>query len=228
MKWIPLILLSLFCIHCGSHKQSLYNSDAIQEKRDTAETDPYKLIFEKISAGDVEEVRLLIQEQGVEVEFRDAEGRTLLMNAVSGLKYAVVQYLLTQGADIEATDKDGKSVIEYAADDVMKALLRGEEIPKDQLNNLMMDIAIKDLNAALLLFLLNQGADPNFVKGRLSPLMALAYRATADSDMPKLLELVEILLAQPDIDVGFVSGGHTASTLAERSGKTAMVQLLNR
>src|SRR5690606_13452321 len=109
---------------------------------------------------------------------RDAEGRTLLMNAVLGLKYAVVQYLLSAGADTEALDNAESTALDYASDDVMKRLLRGESLLPEDLNKLMMDIALKDLNADLLVFLLEQGADPNYSTGRLSPLIYLANRPT--------------------------------------------------
>lgn len=226
MRFLVVLLVSVFCLHCGKHKQSLYNSDAIREDRNTAETDPNKLIFDKIASGDLVQVKSLIDDAGVDVEHKDTEGRTLLMNAVLGLKYAVVQYLLTKGADVEATDAEGQSVLDYASDDVMKQLLRGEPIATEELNNLMMNIALKDLNSDLLAFLLEQGADPNHNTGRLTPLIFLANRSTPEEEMPKLLVLVEILISHPDIDINLRVGRYTAISLAEAKNKPEMVSLL--
>lgn len=228
MRLVFTIIISLLSLHCGEHRQSLYNSDAIREDRNTAESDPNKRIFDKIASGDLLEIKNLINNEGVSIEHKDAEGRSLLINAVLGLKYAVVQYLLSEGADIEATDEEGKTALDYASDDVMKQLIRGEVIAASELNALMIDIALKDLNVDLLIFLLERGADPNYNTGRLTPLIFLANRSTPEEEMPQLLQLVEILIAHPQIDIHLKVGRYTAISLAEAKNKSEMVALLSR
>jgi len=49
-----------------------------------------------------------------EIEFRGADGRTALMDAISGNQHLRMKYLLAKGADVRAIDAAGKSVFQYA------------------------------------------------------------------------------------------------------------------
>ena len=61
--------------------------------------------------GNVNELHALVR-RGFDINFRDAEGRTLLMHA---MKPEVVTYLISQGADVNATDPRGETALIYAA-----------------------------------------------------------------------------------------------------------------
>lgn len=214
-------------VACGSHRQQSYNSDAAFQKRDTSETDPRILVFEAIAQGDLAEVKRLIEEEDVPLDHTEASGKTLLIVSVEGLKYAIVEYLMQAGADISFTDPDGKTAIDYAGgDEIMTRLLRGEEIPVENLNNLMLSLAIEGRKPELLKFLLAKGADPNYVANRKSPLIAVAYQRVDDSLMPVLVELTQILLAHPDIDVNLKVGRATALAVARQRGYQPLINLL--
>lgn len=62
-------------------------------------------------AGNVNELDALVR-RGFDINFRDAEGRTLLMHAS---KPELVTYLISQGADVDATDPRGETALIYAA-----------------------------------------------------------------------------------------------------------------
>lgn len=60
--------------------------------------------------GDLDELHALVRRE-LDINFRDAEGRTLLMHAT---KPEVAAYLISQGADVNATDPRGETALIYA------------------------------------------------------------------------------------------------------------------
>ncbi len=76
--------------------------------------------------GDSDIVRMLI-DKGADLEYKDVPfGRTALMYAVAANKVTVVDLLLSEGANVNANDGKGYSVLTAAkdsGDDEMKALI---------------------------------------------------------------------------------------------------------
>ncbi len=72
------------------------------------------LLDEAIVSGDLELVRYLVEEKGLDVnETRRKSGFTPLMQAASYGYTDIVRYLLEKGADIHARDSSNLTVLEY-------------------------------------------------------------------------------------------------------------------
>jgi len=65
--------------------------------------------------GDLELVKSLVEEGKTPVDIRDRDGRTPLLVAAAGGKTAVIGYLVSQGADLGALDKAGRTALHAAA-----------------------------------------------------------------------------------------------------------------
>jgi ankyrin repeat protein len=64
-----------------------------------------------INRAELEEVKGIV-EMGANIEARDPLGKTPLMNAAWVAATEIVEFLIKQGADTNALDNDGRSVLE--------------------------------------------------------------------------------------------------------------------
>jgi ankyrin repeat protein len=74
-------------------------------------------------------VKLLLENDGVDLNFKDTDGRTPLLYAVARGHEAVVQLLLKKGADVESKSRSGRTLSWAAAmrHNAMVALLQGSQ-----------------------------------------------------------------------------------------------------
>jgi ankyrin repeat protein len=66
-----------------------------------------------VSIGHEAVVKILLVENGVDADFKDADGRTRLWRAAENRHEAVVKLLLEKWADAEAKDDNGRTVLNW-------------------------------------------------------------------------------------------------------------------
>ena len=96
---------------------------------------PNKRLIRAAQYGNVQEVKKILGEAGVNIETRDKKsGNTALMFAALGNWYDVVRLLLDKGANTEAMNKDGETALDIAENKenlkIMVALLDFNAIPR--------------------------------------------------------------------------------------------------
>src|SRR5260370_39724653 len=79
-------------------------------------------LFEALRQGDVAKVKAAI-DNGVDVNSRDADGNTLLMQAAVYAAAADLEFLLARGADVNAANKAGHTALMRAMPDIAKVRL---------------------------------------------------------------------------------------------------------
>ncbi|MBL8949909.1 MAG: ankyrin repeat domain-containing protein [Myxococcaceae bacterium] len=100
-----------------------------------AREDPLHVLW----AGDPHAIEKLLGEKGLDLDRHDAQGRTLLMEAVLEKRLDLVTLLLSHGADPRRHDLEGWTALHFAAQaqlpDIVQALLdKGAEVDaKDNL-----------------------------------------------------------------------------------------------
>jgi len=73
-------------------------------------------LYDAANHGDLERVTLLVEEQGVDKNLVGGEyDQTSLSTAAMNNQFAVVQYLVEQGADMDKVDRYGNTPLHYAA-----------------------------------------------------------------------------------------------------------------
>ncbi|PIO01245.1 hypothetical protein COT60_01450, partial [Candidatus Pacearchaeota archaeon CG09_land_8_20_14_0_10_30_9] len=80
-------------------------------------------------------VKLLV-DKGAEINTKDTEGVTPLMDAVGLGSYETVNYLISKGADINVKDNGGKGLIQYLNE-------REEDSDKIKIKNLLNSKGLK-------------------------------------------------------------------------------------
>lgn len=182
--------------------------------------------------GQADTVRRLL-DSGVNIDARDALGRTALMAVAGEGSASLLSLLLERGADPSLRDNDG-------ADALVSALIKG------RLDNarLLLDAgadpegrgpsgetalmaAIRTGQAAAVDFLLERGADPNVytqddIGDGYTPLMYAARYGRGPEGLHMMRQLVRYG-AKPGI---YRPSGETALTFAERRGQRQMVEEL--
>lgn len=78
---------------------------------------------EDIETDDVDAVKEAI-EQGVDIDFKDENGRTALMKAAFMNSLEVAKLLIEQGADVNAKREDGSTPLTWAGSAEMMDLLK--------------------------------------------------------------------------------------------------------
>ena len=236
LKYILLVIIVLLVflpvLPGCTHEQSSFNSDQIQEKRDTKETDLNKLLQSAVVAGNFEETESLLSD-GADVNTSNSDGQTVLMIAVESRRFAIIELLIATGASKDTADLEGKTVFDYISEDeegeLIEDIINEEAFDISQLNEILVETAIKRRrNAQLVEWVLSKGADPNAMvpEGRrgLTPLIALCSQRT--NEVNKLVEITRVLLSHPDIDIHIKIRGRTALDLAKRNRYTEIVELL--
>jgi len=111
----------------------------------------YKDIFEAAEKGTVEDVRFFIEQLGVSANSTDSAGNTPMHKAAYVGNIGVLEYLVSQGADVNAVDKSGWTPLVYSLWRVSESIpqctdIRGKTCKKVE---------------AILAYLVSQGADVN-------------------------------------------------------------------
>lgn len=81
-----------------------------------------QFLFEALRNGEASKVRTAIQE-GADVNSRDPDGNTLLMNAAVYATTADLEFLLAHGAEVNAANKAGHTALMRAMPDLVKIKL---------------------------------------------------------------------------------------------------------
>jgi ankyrin repeat protein len=135
-------------------------------------------VFAAIAKNDKAGLERLLA-QGFNPNFKDRDGRTPLMRAVSSDKMEIVDLLIENGADVDAQDNGGFAPLHFAAQDfrvaAAKSLLRkGAQVNlSDKYGNTPLWRAVFDSRGRgeLIKLLLEFGADPLIKnKSGISPL----------------------------------------------------------
>ena len=196
-----------------------------------------------VKAVDVEAVRSLVVDRGVDVNQAAPDGATALHWAVHRNDAGLVGLLLDAGADVSAVNRYGVQPISLAAEngnaEILEALLDAGADPNAALpeGETVLMTAARTGNAAAIRVLLVRGADPNLRDGfrGQTALMWAAARNNADA-VHALAELGADVHAETETVDRPANGnrlfyappptGFTALLFAARSGHIDAVQVL--
>jgi ankyrin repeat protein len=183
--------------------------------------------------GQRDTVRLLL-DQGVTPDSRDGLGRTALIAAAGEKDHAITALLIDRGADVAATDSEGATALMHAAsngqlDNLRLLLAAGADVNAlDRGGETALSAAVRFGRVSIVEYLLAGGADPNHYDpgaghAGYSPLMRAVARDLSAADS---LAMVQLLLARGAVPDTVRAKGETAYTLARRSGKTGVAEIL--
>ncbi|MBK8163943.1 MAG: ankyrin repeat domain-containing protein [Gammaproteobacteria bacterium] len=183
--------------------------------------------------GQRDTVRLLL-DQGVTPDSRDGLGRTALIAAAGEKDQAITALLIDRGADVSATDSEGATALMHAAsngqlDNLRLLFAAGADVNAlDRGGETALSAAVRFGRVSIVEYLLASGADPNHYDPGAghegySPLMRAVARDLSAADS---LAMVQLLLARGAVPDTVRAKGETAYTLARRSGKTGVAEIL--
>jgi ankyrin repeat protein len=186
--------------------------------------------------GQEETVRNLL-DQGVDVNGRDALGRTPLIGAAGERQPAVLRLLLARGAELGLQDRDGMNalmtaVINGRKDNVRLLLEAGADLEAlSPAGETALMVAIRAGQADLVDYLLARGADPDvhdqddlLTHKGYTPLMYAARYGVGDDGM----RMLRSLIAHRAAAGARRPNGETALTIAQRNGRQDMAAELAR
>jgi len=124
---------------------------------------------ELVRRGDIDKISEVLASNPEEIDKRDSEGRTALMEATCGNKVGIVRMLLDAGADTNIQDKRGYTALHFAAQnycpEIAEMLLSaGADIDvRDVFGNTPLSRAVFDSRdrGEIIAMLLKLGADMN-------------------------------------------------------------------
>lgn len=106
----------------------LASSMIMPERPKTIQFDDIATLLDAADEGDVEEVRRLVEERGVDVNICNETGATALHRAAGHGQVEVLEFLMGHGARLNATDSDNWTALHVACSvgslDAVKVLLR--------------------------------------------------------------------------------------------------------
>jgi|GEM_PF-2459261 len=188
--------------------------------------DPSELLIAAVAAGDVEKTRQWLTEGG-DVNGQDGQGFYLLMTAVKAENFAIVDLLIANGADPERSapvgeggaDLDSFGLAEDSREkttDLLNAMMAKEDLTSEVLSAPVFDY-LRPVTIGKARWLLETGADVNFLNSRgLTPIAhLLSVRRLKDDGRRLYLEALDLLLAQPEIDLQMMVKGKTALERAQ-------------
>ncbi|MBV0900034.1 MAG: ankyrin repeat domain-containing protein [Wolbachia endosymbiont of Fragariocoptes setiger] len=119
---------------------------AIDEKN--AVYDGNELLDIAVSHGHLDIVKYLVEEKGVDVNFVDKNGWSLLLHGTEQWRTEVVKYLLEKGANVNSTTKDGTTALHIAASQhnceiIEYLILKGADINVND-GNIPLHLAAQD------------------------------------------------------------------------------------
>src|ERR1700722_9788853 len=109
----------------GSFTRSYFCDGMVDRIRPGARANRFgdsESVFEALRQGDMTRVKVAIN-NGVDVNSRDLDGNTLLMQAAVYATAADLEFLLTRGADVNAANKAGHTALMRAMPDLAKIKL---------------------------------------------------------------------------------------------------------
>lgn len=134
-------------------------------------------LFDAISRGNLDDVKILATKININVSSDARQGKTPLMWAIQHGKIAIVEWMFTQGANLNAQDKTKKTALHIATtqdDDIAaRALLEHGALVDIQNKDRQtaLHLAIKKQSTALVHLLMEFGANPTILdKNKRSPL----------------------------------------------------------
>jgi ankyrin repeat protein len=154
------------------------------------------------------EVVKLLLENGAQINARDEEGRTPLIEAASYSRFATVKVLLERGADLEASDNHGNTALLAAACDCAIAPMPDTDVIVELLMKRGANINARNNDAETPLMIASYGG---VVKTRIIEILVehganlrlknrdgdTALMIARKSDVPDVVRLLEGALAQP-------------------------------
>jgi ankyrin repeat protein len=175
--------------------------------------------------------------QGVDVNARDALGRTALIAAAGEPNESMLHLLIDRGADLTLRDHDGMDALASAIfrgrKDNMRLLLDAGANPeaRNPAGETALMMAIRADQVGIVDDLLQRGADPNvytqdeiMARDGFTPLMYVAKFGSGDDGLHMLHSLVAHR-ALPGIQR---PNGETALTIAQRSGRRQIAEELSK
>lgn len=184
-------------------------------------------LLNAVLAKDFTRINYLL-DQGANINARDTNNLTPLMNAVKGGNYDLVKLMLANGADPDLVDQDGWSAVMHAAwlnePKMLRALAAGYGAKLGLVEKLTqstaLGLAVQNGKALAVVALLDSGADPNIKMGEggYTPLMVAANLGE--------LSAAQVLL-QYGANVDAVNnGGLTALMIAAANNKPNLFALI--
>ncbi len=79
--------------------------------------------FDAVEFGDIETMELYFSEE-IDLNVKDARGRTVLMLAASYGNRDVIHWLLNKGTDVQIADAQGRTALDFAKKDEVATLLK--------------------------------------------------------------------------------------------------------
>jgi|GEM_PF-5808110 len=156
-------------------------------------------LFTAINDDDLKEVNRLI-DGGADVNSRDTDGETPLMQAAFGGEPRIVERLLSAGSSVSPRDKTGQTAMHFAAQgldessQIVAALIAAGapvDVPDDEGETPLM-LAAHGPSVAKMKLLLANGANPNAANHR--GYTPLHYSVSQHTDARNLAERVQLLL----------------------------------
>nr|XP_006816527.1 PREDICTED: protein phosphatase 1 regulatory subunit 12A-like [Saccoglossus kowalevskii] len=138
-------------------------------------SDQEKALMDAVKQGKVRHVHKLLEEDGVDVNFRDSFQRTPLMRAChldkEDIRSHLVRLLLSHGADVNTTDNHGRTALMMACmedgkDDVIRLLIRSGKLDpniQDDRGNTAVVHAVKHANHSAIRVMVNSAQLKGFV-----------------------------------------------------------------
>jgi ankyrin repeat protein len=149
-------------------------------------------LFEALRQGELTKVRAAI-EAGVDVNSRDADSNTLLMQAAVYATRADLEFLLAHGADVNAANKAGHTALMRAMPDLAKIKLLVEHganvnaVSSSGNTPLLLAAHIRSAEEVVR-YLIQKGADLKAVGGTGSDAVQLAATQGASRNLKVLLD----------------------------------------
>lgn len=80
----------------------------------------YQKLFASCAIDDLEGFNSIIQQPGIDLEYRNEHGWTMMIVAAFNHSYKIVERLIESGADVNATNHKGTTVFMYAKTKVLE------------------------------------------------------------------------------------------------------------
>jgi ankyrin repeat protein len=146
------------------------------------------MLFAAADSGDMTLVRSILTEKSYLINDRDDEGCTPLLVTVKKDHLPLAQYLVEQGAEVNAHNKWGYSALHFVKSKAMAEFLvsQGAEVnARENYGLTPLHDAVLEGYADIVEFLISRGADVNAVedKGFTPLLMAVEYKLPAIADI---------------------------------------------
>lgn len=172
LKWISSLFVAIVVAGCGQHQSEARFFQKTGGEQIVEDSPlPLDQMQQAIFDGNLEKVRMLLDENLVHIDDELRTGRTLLAEAAYRERIRIIRYLREKGASFEGVSLEGRSLLEWCeAHGESKRLLRALLKTREQDQAEMME-AVRAGQFAAVKELLNQGVEVNFVeKGGETPL----------------------------------------------------------